>query len=492
MVKNIKKLQFEIQLNSIGESNNPTQIPVEFILHDFELSWNNTIIKKETAQKALNTLKNMPIVCKYYKNTNDEDDSKNDALGGHEAHLDINRDGELTISTDTIAIGIFTEDAYIETIKDENGQDKEVVKGRGILWSSRYPDIIGLLVEWWNKGTPVKSSMEILYDEYLYKEGTEEILNYVYEGHCILNSEKRGDHDVVLPAYDVSEISKFERLVAEAIQHEKEDNINKFNKEGLNKMADEKFKKVFELSFDDIRSLIYGQLSAVLSDDEYMDSWITEVYETYFVLSYWNASTHKYFKVNYAKVDEAITIDWENRVEVYLYQEWREIPEVQTSLNELNVKITGLETSLNEKEESIKGLNSTIETLTTEKDTLETQFNDATEKMIGLNSQVEEMRPIVEESNKAKYEKALNEKMDFYKTKFEAVKGIEKFNAEDVQTLVKNSLADEKAILQLNAILTELIQPVKENKDNSITEYGKSMNGLIPTDGKTLSRYIEE
>ncbi|MED3792338.1 hypothetical protein P4571_07775 [Niallia alba] len=227
-----KRALFDIKLNSIQDTDKPTKKEVEFILHDFEVSHNNSIISKETALKTLHTLKDMPIVCKYHPVS--EVGADDDALGSHELYLDQDRkSGDTILGLDTVPIGVFTEDGYISTILDENGQEKEVVIGKGILWASRFPNVIGLLKEWNDSGIDVVSSMEILYDSYLFKDGVEEILSYVYEGHCILNSEERGDHQKVYPAYDVSKITK---LVAQAVNQE---NIDKqLNDKEVNKVEE--------------------------------------------------------------------------------------------------------------------------------------------------------------------------------------------------------------------------------------------------------------
>ena len=212
-----KKHVFEIQVNSISDTDNPTKKEVEFILHDFDISHNYAFIKKETAEKTLATLKDMPIVCQYFPVS--EGGAKDDALGSHGMYLEEDRDtGEAIVSMDTLAIGVFNEPAQIRT-ELINGVEKEVVVGKGILWASRYPNIVGLLKEWSDKGIPIKSSMEILYDSYKVDDGVTEILNYCYEGHCLLNSENRGGRNAVSPAYDVSKLTK---LVAEAIDQENE------------------------------------------------------------------------------------------------------------------------------------------------------------------------------------------------------------------------------------------------------------------------------
>lgn len=213
-----KRHVFDIKLNSITDTDNPTRKECEFILHDFDVSHNNAFISKETALKTLHTLKDMPIVCKYYPVS--ESGQNDDSLGDHGVYLDKDREsGELMLGLNTTPIGVFTESAYITTVKDNLGNEKEVVAGKGILWASRFPNAIGLLKEWKDSGVEVVSSMEILYDSFLFKDGVEEILSYIYEGHCVLNSEDRGNHAKVYPAYDVSKLTK---LVAQAINQEKE------------------------------------------------------------------------------------------------------------------------------------------------------------------------------------------------------------------------------------------------------------------------------
>jgi uncharacterized protein YlaN (UPF0358 family) len=255
-------------------------------------------------------------------------------------------------------------------------------------------------------------------------------------------------------------------------------------------MANEMFRKACELSFDDIRSLIYGQLNATLSEREYDDSWITETYDTYFILSFWNESAHKYFKVGYTKTETSVTIDWENRIEVMLYQEWREIPEVQTiqtQLNDANQQVEVLTKQINE-------VNITVETIKGEKENITAQFNDATEKLTVLNAKVEELQPYKEEIERQKYEKALNEKKSYYEPKFKAVNGLDKFESDEVQNLVKLSLNDNEegknAILTLNTMLVDMVQ-VKTDEKPVIKEVASKKGNLIPTGTSFDERYSE-
>lgn len=467
-----KRHLFDIKLNSISDTDNPTRKECEFILHDFEVSHNNAFISKENAEKTLHTLKNMPIVCKYHPVS--EAGAQDDALGTHEVYLDEDREtGDLMIGLNTVPIGVFTEDAYITTITDNEGNEKEVVAGKGILWASRFPNVIGLLREWVDSGIEVSSSMEILYDSYLFKDGVEEILSYVYEGHCVLNSQDRGNHAKVYPAYDVSKLNK---LVAQAINQQS-------NKEVENV---EKFKKVFELSHDDVRTHLYNELDPTLGERTY--SWIADVFDAYFVANIYSYAEgneyDKYFKFNYTKSESDVSIDFDSKKEVFLKRNWEEVvpEEVQSQLNEKENKISQLETQLN----SIKE----------EKETIETQFNETTEKLVQLNSTVEELKPYKDQVEQEKLEKALNEKKEFYSAKFTALNATEKFETEEVQELVKKTVFENEdgkdAILQLNTMLVEMVTLEEKNeKDPVIREVSSKRENLIPADNSFESRYAE-
>lgn len=474
-----KRHLFEIQLNSIVDTDNPTKKEVEFVLHSFDVSKNYAFITKETAQATLHTLKDMPIVAKYYEKSSIEEDD--DALGSHE--VDFSKQdrttGESIITMDTVPIGVFTEDAYITTITNEQGEEVEVVAGKGILWASRFPNVVGLLKEWMDNGVPVVSSMEILYDTYKVENGITEILNYVYEGHCILNSENRGDHKKVYPAYDASKLTK---LVAEAMSQE--------NIEEGEKM--EKFKKVFELSHSDVRSLIYGQLDPTLGESQY--SWVAEVYDSYFVANVYSYAEgnefDKYFKFNYTKDDKGVSVDFDSKTEVFMKRNWEEVvdPEVQTQLNEQAEEITTLKSQAQEKETK-------LETLVSEKGDIEKQFNDASEKLIKLNSEVETLKPFKAKFEQAEFTKALSEKEEFYSAKFSALGGEEKFKTEEVKDLIKKSISEtdegKAAILQLSSMLVDMVQAVPETQTETpvVREMASKRENLIPDSSDFDSRF---
>lgn len=477
-----KRHLFEIQLNSITDTDNPTKSEVEFILHGFEVSHKYAFISKETAEKSLHTLNGMPIVARYYPVS--EVGANDDALGSHEMYIDEYRvDGSEIVSMNTVPIGVFTEDAHIITIVDSEGNEKEVVVGKGILWTSRFPNVVGLLKEWIDEGINVLSSMEILYDTYRVENGITEVLNYVYEGHCILNSEDRGEHNKIYPAYDESRLTK---LVAQAINQKEEE-----EKENM-----EFFKKVYELSHSDVRSLLYAQLETFLDKKEY--SYISDVYETYFVVNTYkydeddHLEYDKYFKFNYSKGEnDTIAIDGDSKVEVTIKRDWVEVSQFESIQNE----VKELSTQLSEEESKVTELEQQLNNISTDKKTIEEKFNTASEKIVQLNSKVDELTPFKQQFEQQELEKSLNEKKEFYGGKFEALNTKEKFESEEVQELINKTVCKNEegsnAILQLNSMLVDMVVSNKETNSEkpAIREVSSKRENLIPSSDDFDSRY---
>lgn len=490
--KTMKKGICTLKLNEMAQDeNDPLLIRCTYSIIDFSQSGNNQIIPKELGIESAPSLKNKPLLCVYTKNTNDSNTNPNDFFSGHGEFEGQDRYGNDIIDSNSIAIGFAPSGGFLTTIKDENDIDKEVIACEFVLWADRNIPILQLIQAIYDSGEPLYSSCEYWYYNYEVNEGIETLKSpLLFSGQCLLGNGHQ-------PAFESSKLlslnEKWEKAVNECIKSEVDkkknnsiDDLNKINNQKEDKsMAEEvkeMFKKVCELSFDDIRSLIYGQLKAVLSDEEYMDSWISDTFDTYFVLSYWNVSDHKYYKVTYTKTNDVVAIDWENRVEVFLYQEWKEIPAVQLALNE--------------KEDVIKTLNSTIETLTTEKTDLSTKFNNATDSITELTKQVNEMKPLVETYNTEQYEKALNEQKDKFEEKFVALNAKEKFDSEEVQELIKKSINEaedgKEAILSLNSMLVDLVKPLGDKKEVKIIKEvnNKKMENLIDTKVSFEDRYF--
>lgn len=470
LAKEQKKKVFQLQLNEIKKTDDPTKLPCTFIIFDFETSHNNTVISKEVALDASPTIINKPIVAKYHEV--EGINTATDALGSHEAYLGTDKHGELEVKTDTTPIGVFTSEGYIIEIDTAEGK-KEVLAADAVLWSSRFSDACELLLEWYSRGININTSCEILYSNYSVKDGIEYIEAPIYlEGHAILNSEKRGEHDIVLPAYDSSrlvsfnEMQKFEKLVAQAANQEKQKEGEKVDK----------FKKVFEPSHSDIRALIYNQLDPTLESNE--ESYIADVYDTYFIVNIYSWSEDnsydKYYKINYAKNGDTLTIDFDSKIEVFLKRNWEEVvpEEIQSQLNEKDTTISKLSEQFNEIKE---------------------KFNTASEKLVQLNSALEELKPFKEQHEKAEFEKRVQEKKEFYKSKFEALNAEEKFETEEVQNLIlasaKDSEETDKAILQLNSMLVDLVDHEADQDEVFIRELSSKREKLLKEDDSFESRY---
>ncbi len=458
-----KRVTFDIQLNEISDTDDPTIKEVEFILHDFRQNLNGSIIRKETAQEALPTLDNKPIVAKYYENT--EVGSNDDALGGHEAVLGRDReDGDYIVELKTTPIGVFTDSAYITTI-EENGEEIEVVAGKGVLWNTRFSNAVGLIQEWFENGVDVVSSMEILYDQYMVKDGVEEILNYVYEGHAVLNSEDRGDHDKVNPAYDVSKLT---RLVAEA--------VNGQGKES--ETMGDKYQKTLELSHDDIRAELNRQVDEKLEDGNF--TYVVDVYESYFIVDVENEDGWKFYKVSYTKGEnDEIQVDMDSMTEVKEDRQWVEVATSEQMQAELQAQ-----------DIEIQNLKAEKESVTSTKEDLEGKLNTANEQIQSLNTKVEELGDYKEKYDNEQYEKSLNEKKEYYSSKFSALNATEKYESDEVQELVKKSVDDEQAVFELNSMIIDLVEAKEENPEQKhFTQEPRQSRKLIEGKDDFDSRY---
>ncbi|MGG1444782.1 hypothetical protein ABE354_22540 [Brevibacillus laterosporus] len=466
-----KKSFFKFQLNQLEQSDDPTVLKATFCIHDFEKSCHEHIVSKEVSLENAHTLLNKPILAKYYPVS--QFGTSTDALGGHEMHLSYDRFGEEIVKTDTVPIGVFTTGGYLLTV-NENGEEKEVLAADAILWRSRFKDICDLLLEWYSRGIEIFSSVEYFYSNHSFKDGIEYVESPIfYDGHALLNSEERNGHKIVAPAYDSSkllsfnDLKKFNRLVAQAIKQEHKEGESMF------------FKKVCELSHDDIRSKLYSQLSTQMAEQEYTNSNIVSVSDTSFILESWNETDGvKHYKVDYNKENDAITINLESKTEV---------SDLQTQLHEA----TQINQQLIEEKHT---LSTSVDQLTQDKEQLEQKYDEASQKLISLNSQNQKLQTYKEKYEAEQLEKSLNEKKTYYAEKFEAVNSKEKFDSDEVQNLIKLSLNSTSegrdAALQLNTMLVDMVITAPKKQESSfIREYASSTSNLLPKVDDFESRY---
>ena len=443
-----KKNALNLVLNSLKpHASDPTLLECKFIILDFEKSLNNVIVTEDVATGTLaKSIINKPIRGHYKE---DEED-----FGGHEAYIKENKNGEKVFERNTIPMGVFTSEGYIEEI-DVIGGKKKVLVADAVLWWSQFKQPIDLLIEWFNEGLTIAMSCEYLYSNYEVIEGVEYHKSPLYlEAHCLLGKD-------VAPAYesakliDYNQLNQFKQLVAQAIEQEREkeevnlaeevkdENLELNEEEVETETSTEQETQVQtnEVSHDDIRSQIREQVKAHILGESYV--WVADVYETYTVVEVefndGNDYTWKHYKFNYSIENEVVTVDLSTQEEVKAKREWVVVTnELQEELNKV----------------------------TSEKAELEVKFNEATETIISLNSTIDELKPYQELALNAKREEKLGELKDKFSKAFNNAGAKDKFESEEVQTLLNEAVESTDALLQLNTMVVDLVTELQV-KDNS-------------------------
>lgn len=470
--------------NEQGEID-PTLLKATFSILDFNESGNKQIVSKEECLKSAFSLKNKPLLCEYKETTDFE--NPNDDFGSHEEYKSKLRNGQECILTKTHAIGVSDDKGYLGVIKDDNGNDLDVLLCDFLLWAYRYPNEIMLMNEFYEKGETLYSSCEYYYTSSTVVDGIEHIQDIYFDGHTVLGRN-------VAPAYNSSKLISFNAKWNKA--------MNELNKT-KNKKEDEEmaenllYKTLCELSHGDIREQIMTQLSKTMTADEFNYVYISSysIYDNYFVYENYEDSKWVNYKVPYTKTETEVVIDLGAKVLVERDSIWVEVGQmeaVQNSLNEANNTIKVLNDSLNTKENDIKSkdetitsLNSKIETLDGEKNELTTKFNDQTDVVVSLNAKIKDYEPIVEKYNTEQCEKALNSATNFYKEKFESVGAIEEFEKDETIELIKTSINSNeneslKAKFALNELIVANVKSINSKKDGEeIPEVKLSINSTV-------------
>lgn len=491
------KSYFKAQFNSISSDNaDPTILKGTVIIHGFEKSWNNQVITEEVCSENMHTLIGKRIVCKYISS---EDNNGLDALKSHEEKVGKDREGNVQIQTDTIAIG-FINNVYIDDYTDENGITKRVLYGEVTLWNDdKYSNVVGLLQEWLSKGIKVHMSVEYLYCNFNKVDGVEFLQSPIlYVAHTLLNSETRNEVAEVAPAYDEAQLLGFNakeqwnKAICQAIEKQSNSLNNDItnSKKEEDKMDNIFLKSLNELSHGDIRSKLITELSKIMTADEYYNVWISNwgVYDTYFIYENYENGKYVCYKVPYSKTETEVTVDYSQKVQVVKEDVWVEVTqmqEVQTSLNEVNTKVEELTTTLNEKEETIKSLNESVQTKDSEKQEITSKYEQALENITSLNEKIEEMKPIVEAHEQEQFEKELNSKIEEFKPKFEKFNALDKFESEEVQELIKKSVNSKEANIEIKAMIADLVT-IEKDEQTPIKEFCSKQKNLIKVEPESF------
>lgn len=507
-----KKSVVNISFNSIKENpSDPSLLDVKMIICDFKPSYNKQCITQEVCEQYMHTLVDKRIVCKYISA---DDNLGVDSLKDHAEYLTEDKDGNQSIETDTIACG-FIKKVYIDDFTDENGTTEKVLYAEGVLWNDeKYRKITSLLKDWIERGIKVNSSCEYLYPKCEVVDGIEYPSQLLFTGHCILNSEERGEVDVVEGAYDVSQILSLNDKNA---WNTALNSLNKIvnNKEvkdvEKNNIMFEMLKSTNAISASGFRWRIYNALEKVMLAEEYNNMYLSD-YDIYPTEGYFMYETYvsdlgcyKLFKATFTVgEDDTVAVDYEGKQEMEYKCDLVPVEDLKQSLNdketELAKKVAELETvsnelgvlkeSLNAKETEIKGIKE-------EKVGVETKLNEQAELVISLNSKVQElegnievMKPIVEAHEKAEFEMAFNSAKETYREKFDKVGALEIFEDDDTQELIRKSVnsTTNEYKAQLNQLIIDNIKTtikVEEESEpmvksiNSIVK-GKEVKNLLP------------
>jgi hypothetical protein len=129
-----------------------------FSIIDFSISGNRQVVPKDVCLASAYTLKHKPLLCQYFATT--DYNNPNDSFGTHGEYIGKLRNGEEYIFTNTHAIGVSEKEGYLGVIKDENGNDQDVLLASFMLWKLRYPNEISLINEFYENNEPLYTSCE--------------------------------------------------------------------------------------------------------------------------------------------------------------------------------------------------------------------------------------------------------------------------------------------------------------------------------------------
>lgn len=485
-----KFITHSFHINSLEETEDKTQIKIKALIHTFDKSHNGWAISEDTANKYKHTLVNKHIVTRYY--TPGENGGV-DCLGDHEPSVSKFRDTDITIPTaNTRSIGTIT-NAYIDYIDSENPSLGKALWIDGVLLVYENMNECSLLCEWAENGIKIITSVEWFYTtDMVDNDGTQWIVDPTYSHLCILNSEHRGNMPIIYGNYDASHIEIMMNKMNDAIKLDMENDKSsldiknkKDGKEGEEMKIENIFmKSLNDISFGEVREKIYAALSKVMTGEEYTSMYISMygIYDTYIIYETYLDGEWATYRINYTKDEnDEITVDYESKQKVERKEIYVEVSEVESMKNSFEDQIKTLK---NEKQE--------LETQLSEKDA---ELVKGKEDMVSLNETIQSLNQVVEELKpyKAKveqdeYERQLNEKIEFYKGKFEALNAKERFETDEIQGLIKETLDIEKATNAKSKLADILLDCVKvdnqviQNDKKDIKEVGdKKLNGLIKT-----------
>lgn len=498
-----KKTTLNATLKSFNSNvkDNPNQLVGDFVVHDFNLSWNGQIITKEICEENMQSLVGQYICCKYISK---EENNGEDALGDHEVDVEINRDtGTEMMCTNTVPIGHIT-DVWIN-------EDEEFCC-RATLWLNKFYNTLSFLEEMIEYGINIPCSVEYAYSNYEVKDDVQYVNSPIYyEALCILNPIDRGEQKKVLPAYDCSKFNgfSFNSAITKDIDNEKD---SKNERKEHDKVEENIFLKSLNgLSLGDTRDKLMSALAKTLSAEEFNNAWISQynIFSDYVVYETYCDNTWKTFRIDYTVENDEIVLNADSKREVMLKQEYVDLNSASADEPQIADGV-----SLNSAGD-VDVTDVTIETVDTDVENADVSLNDANvdpqadadtnvdvlankEEILALNTQIAELQaqvnellPYKEELEKKAQEEAFNSIKAEYEVKFNSLNAKEKFESEEVQALLKDVLDEEKSVNARLGLADMLLKLSEEmiNKGTKSTKVGielcaKETKNLVPTSNK--------
>lgn len=510
----MNKSSMILQLNSITKlDNDPTIIPCKMVVLDFEKSRKGVTVSKETALEGAKTLKNKPITAKYFENTSQF--IRNDNFGDHEVKEKIDNDGNLKQFRDTIAIGTFVSEGYIEEIEFE-GEKREAMVADGQLWYTKYPEACDLLMDWHDRGIDIHMSSEYSFVNYAEIDGEIHHLSpIIFEAHTILGSEDRGERTAVSPAYGSSkmqlalnDLNSFDIAVAKGYEKEARNSLTEEEKKALEeqeKLDNEKKEEVVDPVKTEDENKDDKKDPETETDEEETETETTKTEETQSQL---NALSHDEIREAIrTQAKEEFGNQW---VYVNLVYDDHAIVEVEDS-NDYSSSYHRFGYTVDDNDNLILDKSSKKEVVrkvefVEKNNEIQTVLNSTVEKLGEANEQITQLNATIDELNKFKEmheESVANEQLETqlntFQEKFNKFGLMEQFNSEEVQGLIKKSINDndegKEALLQINSILVDSFDASKIIKNNGannglvLNSYTREKIEIVPKDNSFEAIY---
>lgn len=166
---------------------------------------NRTYISQKSADKALPSLYNIPVIGYLY-----QDESGEYHMGGHEHVLCRDKDGSLYFKSLCVPYGVVPNqnDVHYEEVKEPDGTVGTYAVADVILWTGRFPELKEAA---YNKNTLFWQSMEINVNN---SEKFEEdasytnILDYSYSALCLLGKSDDPEYNIA-PCFPMARVEAY-------------------------------------------------------------------------------------------------------------------------------------------------------------------------------------------------------------------------------------------------------------------------------------------